>query len=148
MFFLGTRKKQEQVSRLLCRLINQHSMARLKIIDRPRLEERFDLNTGVWVAPCVKGEPLIDQTFRGLTKNLCSSGVGLFVDHFVSYDELLVRLPIDEQTHFLRTQVVQRTPLGAGYYLLGLKVEEIIAPADVRKLDELDRLLLEHQADK
>ena len=143
MFSLVSRKNQDKVKRFMFRFINHRSMAKIKVLEQGRHEERIDVNVGVWVAPMIKGRPEIDLAFRALTKNFNSTGVGLFVDHEIQHPDVLLRLVSDDQTMFLRAEVIDSTPLGAGYYLVGLQVEDLVVPTDFKQLDQLEKLLAE-----
>ena len=120
-------------------------MARLKALDQGRIEDRVELNVGVWVAPLLHRRPDVDRAFRGITKNFTSSGIGLMVDHDIPYENVLLRLVSDDQTMFLRCKVVESTPLGSNFYLTGLKVEDIVPTGDFSELENLEQLLVEYQ---
>jgi hypothetical protein len=125
------------------RFINQRSMSKIKALDHPRVEERIDMNVGVWAAPLVKRRPVVEGAFRALTKNFTSTGIGLFVDHELDCEQLLVRLVSDSQAIFLQTEVIDATPLGAGFHLVGLKVEDLVQPGDLAQLEQLEQMLAE-----
>ena len=145
MFSLGSRKNQEKVRRFMSRFINQGSMARIKVPDQGRIENRVDMNVGVWVAPMLNRRPDVDRAFRAITKNFTTSGVGLFVDHDVPFESVLVRLVSEDQAMFLRCDVVDSTSLGSNFYLIGLKVDDIVPSSDFSELEKLENLLNEYQ---
>ncbi len=145
MFSLLSRKNQDQVQRFMFRFINQRSMAKIKMIEHARVEERIDLNVGVWGIPVVDRQPDIQLAFRGLTKNFTSSGVGLFVDHDLTHETILLRLVAESQSIFLQTELVDCTPLGAGYFLAGLAVQELVHAEKQPPLQQFEQLLQEVQ---
>ena len=61
-----------------------------------------------------------------MTKDICSEGLSLIHTSRVAHDRLIVGLEDAVQMHFLLCHREHCTPLGYGYYQIGVHPEEII----------------------
>ena len=108
-----------------------------------RAEARIGVNQGIWGVPIVNGEPQLHEVFRGLTRDLSSAGLGLFVDTNLQACEILIVISNLGNQSLLRAEVRNKVQLGAGFYQLGTMALEIVDPADYKDLLALESTSLE-----
>ena len=126
--------KQQEVRDVLVRFINRRSLDAQGSLEERRSEDRTPLSVPVWIIPFSNGQPEIDKSFRGLTKDFSSSGVGLLVDETALTDVVLLALSTEPDPTFLLAKTRSCTALGEGYFLLGTAVTDVVSPSEFPEL--------------
>lgn len=145
MFGFLFRKKREDVRRILQRSMNRSFLKHFRYGNR--LDPRCSFCEVVWVLPCEAGMPGPDfeQAFAAVTKDIAPEGLSLIAQEPFAVERVLIGLPDRPQVHFVLCTVGHSTPMGYGFYQVGLHPEE---PMTVHQDDvqELERRLSEHPA--
>jgi hypothetical protein len=127
MFLFKPRKRELDSQQFLSRLANRRSLEKLQAVTERRGEARTDLCIGIWVIPLADGQPDITNAFPAITKDFTSRGIGFIVhEPPAAAEEVLLAVPDETEERLLRVNVHSRRTLGAGWYLLGAEVIELL----------------------
>lgn len=126
MSHTGTSSSRQTAQQFLRRLANARSMDKLRMDENRRGEARVDFCIGIWVIPIARNLPNLDRTFSAVTRDLSSSGLGIVADRSLLHEQLFLCFPSRSEMKFLRAEVESQRDVGAGWYLLGLTVTELI----------------------
>ena len=129
--------KTRAVQTFVLKLVNNNCPELQNLADGPRLETRVNLTIAVMLAPMEKHTPLIDEAVGAVTKEFSTSGMGVVIGKPCSFDRAIVAVRIDADMHYARAKVKHVSPMGAGFYHLGLQLTEMVTPGDYTGLDEL-----------
>lgn len=126
MFGFLLAKKRDRASQLLARYQNMHFSRQLQ--DGPRRESRGEFIGVAWAVPVDEqnGRPEFESAFVVLTKDISPHGLAIVHSGSLSGKQVVIALPDDEQTSFLKFSIQHNTSLGCGFRQFGLLVEEII----------------------
>lgn len=123
MLLFNARRKEKEVQRALVRLVNQHTG---DLHDNVRLESRVCLTAAVVIVPWVDGSFDTSSAINGVTKEFSSTGASLAVSARLDEDDLAVGMKHDGAMIFFRGQVMHRDELGGGFWVLGMRFNEVI----------------------
>ncbi len=70
-----SRKREQEVQRFICKVVNNHCSELEALIEGPRLESRVRLSVVVLVVPVDKGKPAVERAFAAVTKEFSTSGM-------------------------------------------------------------------------
>jgi hypothetical protein len=135
---LFSRNRKRDVQALVLSLVNNGCPELRLAEDCARLEQRTNLTVPVLVVPIEEGEPVLDRAFATVTKEFATSGVSLVLGELHSLDEaVLVFQGKAGEIILLRGRARHLSPLGAGFFQLGIRLTEVIPPGDYPRLAEL-----------
>ena len=126
MFGFLFQKRRDEVRRLLATRMNSRYVSQFRYGNRTA--PRGPLCDVVWIIPCGDGIDAIqiDQAYPVVTKDISPDGLALIHQRPIS-GRLLVGLQGPLEMKFILSQVEHRTPLGYGFYQIGVNPEEIVA---------------------
>lgn len=139
MFLFNSRAKERDVQKVLVQVLNNNCTEVSNLIEGPRLEGRVNLTIAVHVMPWANGRPVVEQSFPAVTKEFSSAGVSIVSDHPLGYEDLVVGLTWQGRISFLRGQFRHQDPLGAGFWIVGLQLHEVL---DQDRWPELKQLTI------
>jgi hypothetical protein len=134
---LFTRRKELGVQSFILKLVNNHCSELEALIEGPRLEHRAHVTVVVLVIPIENGRPHLAQMFSAVTKEIATAGLSLVLDEPKAPDEVLLGFRWESQMHFIRAQAMHLSPMGAGFYQLGLRMSEMVRVADYPELSSV-----------
>ncbi len=134
---LFTRNKTRAVQSFILKLVNNNCPELAAMIEGPRLENRVNLTVAVLVVPVEDGKPLVDQTFTAVTKEFCTAGIALVLDQPAALSEALIGFRWQGEMTFIRATAKHLSPIGGGFYQLGLRMTELVPPDEVPNLQPL-----------
>ena len=135
MFGFLLRKRQQDVRRLLQGRINR-TVAR-QLDDKARRARRCALCEVAWIIPYPEGStPDFDGGFPAVTRDVSEEGVSFIHTEPVNDDRLLLGLKNDVETFYVVGPVEHCTPLGYGFYQIGVKPFETmnVDPFEAKRL--------------
>jgi hypothetical protein len=136
MFGFGQRKRQRDVKRLLQGRINRAVLQRLD--DKARNGSRCHVCEVAWVIPCGARplRPQYDEVLGCVTRDISEQGLSFIHTEPVTDEWLLLGLEGDVEMFFLRGSVEHCTPLGYGYYQIGVNPQETVdvEPHDIDRM--------------
>ena len=122
MFGLNNRR---EVERVLCRLLSRTAFDRLE----ERGETRSCQVMPVLLTADANGEPATGEPACGLITDLCSRGVGIYVQRLVQAEHLFLGMRLDEDIYVLRGRVASNRFAGGGFYRIGLALLQVMPPS-------------------
>jgi hypothetical protein len=137
MFSFGSRKKQLDVQAFLRRVIDISSPNRAPLDGEARLDSRANRTFPLVVAPWVDGQPDVDKAMTALSKNFSGQGMTTILAAPIRGDELVIGFELENQPYFLLGNVRHRTPLGGGFWQLGIELTSLLTLADEPCLERL-----------
>jgi hypothetical protein len=105
-----------------------------------RWDSRANRTFPLVLAPWVDGRANSDGAITALSKNLSSQGLTVLHAEPIEAEELVVVFRLDTEIYYILGAVRHRTPLGGGYWQLGVELTRIISPTEYGSLDKLDPL--------
>ncbi len=136
MWFFS-RRKDLSVPSFILKLVNSHCAEVEAISEGPRLEGRVNLTVVVLVVPLEKGRIRGDRAFSALTKEFATGGIALVLEKARGVDEVLVGFWCEGEMKYLRGKAKHLSPLGGGFYQLGVKLLQMVHPSDFPELEKL-----------
>lgn len=135
--FLFARKRNE-VIRFMQRRMNRSRMQQVSVGQRGRSREAYC--QVVWVIPCDEQleRPDFCAAFPAVTRDISAEGLSFIHTVPVSSESVLVGLHDETGSIFVLCSVEHCTPLGYGFYQIGVNPEEIINP-DGRDVKEFQK---------
>ncbi|MGH7199232.1 MAG: hypothetical protein ACREJB_01415 [Planctomycetaceae bacterium] len=130
-------RRRDRMRRVLASRVNQN--VRDRVIDGNRGVTRTALCEAVWVVPCRHdAKPIFTEATAAITRDMSQQGLSLIHSGPVTAGTLLVGLECEGGREFLRCRTQHCTPLGGGFYQVGLVPERIIpvSRVDLRILNE------------
>ena len=127
--------KKTAVHKLLANRVNRAAFERLP--ERDRRNARSSFSEVVWLIPGGEhGRPDFGAAIPVVGKDIAPGGVSLIHTAAVGAGPVLIALQGQTATHILRCTCQHSTPLGYGFYQIGLNAEEIVVPShdDTEKL--------------
>ena len=134
---LFCRKKTIDVQSFILKIINNDCPDLKAGIEGPRAESRARLCVVVLIVPVENGEPLLDETFAGVTKELSSTGLALMLHEPKTPDGLIVGFRYDSKLHFIHGKARHLNPMGGGFYQLGIELTEMVETDEYPSLASL-----------
>ncbi|HID24188.1 MAG TPA: hypothetical protein EYP14_17550 [Planctomycetaceae bacterium] len=126
MFGFLFQKKRDEVRRLLANRMNTRFSSQFRY--GLRKAPRGSFCEVVWVIPydSVRSTPRVEHAFPVVTKDICSEGLSLIHTTPINEERIVVGLEGTVQMHFLLCHREHSTPLGYGYYQIGVHPEEVL----------------------
>jgi hypothetical protein len=134
---LFARSKSTLVKNAVLRLLNNHSVVTTAIQHGPRSEGRVAMVTVAMVVPFFERRLDVARGFTALTKEFASTGVALVFAEPCNIDEAAIGLRSDGEILWFRARSRHLSPLGGGFYQLGFRLTELLAPVDYPALAKL-----------
>jgi hypothetical protein len=135
--FHQTRNKLQSVQNFVLKLVNNNCPDLKALIEGDRGDKRINLTLVVIVVPLTDGKPRLDEAFYAATQDISVSGVGIVLDRQEALDDAIVGFRNEGDITFLRTKAKHITPMGGGFYRLGLELTEVVANGDYYGLGTL-----------
>jgi hypothetical protein len=121
-------KKREEVMRVLHGRVNR-AHARSIACQNIRGATRQIFNDVVWALPCQTVDKAdFSQLFPAICRDLCTQGIGIFLNVRVSEPRMIIGLCDEDHPRFLACTVKHCAPLGYGFYHVGLFPDEVMSP--------------------
>jgi hypothetical protein len=129
--------KEHAVQSFMLRLINT-SCAELRAQeDGPRVENRVNLMIVVQVIPVIQKQPAVERMFAAVTRELTTLGLSLVLNEPRSVDEVILAFRTEGEMKFVRAKAKHVSPMGAGFYSLGMRFLEMAHPSDYPALQSV-----------
>jgi len=143
---LRERKQRDRVRQLLASHINRHYLPQVGKTDRKH--ERRAFCEVVWVIGwnSEDGRPDFDRVSHSVTRDINEEGLSLLLTAPLQDEQLLIGIADDGGRHFLRCQLEHCTPLGHGFYQMGLYAEEVVE-LDSLEIERLKQSASAHTAE-
>lgn len=134
---LFTRDKKRQIRSFILNLVNTHCVESCRFREGLRLDSRVNLSVALMVAPIERGRPNLDKAFATVTKDFSSTGMSLVLAEPLSLDEVILAFPRKATPTYARAKAQHLTPMGCGFFQLGLRLTEIVTEADYPEIEAL-----------
>jgi len=135
---LRQRKQRDRVQQLLTAHISRRYLP--QIGKTKRQHERRAFCEVVWVIGWDghNGQPDFDRVSHAVTRDINKEGLSLLLTSPLEDEQLLIGLDDDGGRHFLRCLLEHCTPLGHGFYQIGLYADEVVElnPLDIERLKQ------------
>jgi hypothetical protein len=126
VFFLDTRKKTLGVQKFILKIINNNCPELKALFEGPRRDKRVNLSLVILVVPLENGKLQVDKAFYSVTRELSSSGVGIILSQQRALDEVVLGFRQQGEMTFVNATAKHLTPMGYGFFQLGLEMTEIV----------------------
>ncbi len=106
-----------------------------------RLDARGSYCQPAWIVPLDEaGEPRFDDAFALLTKDICPEGVSLIHTAPIPETHIWIGLRDDDRLNFVACRVQHSTPMGLGFFQIGLHPQHTVRvhSSDIRRLEDRD----------
>jgi hypothetical protein len=121
-------KKRDEVKRVLHGRVNR-AHARSISFENLRQATRGTLTEVVWVVPCTSPEEAdYSRVFPAVSRDLCTEGVGIVHDAPIAEPWVIIGLRDETNPRFIACTPKHCTPLGYGFYHIGLFAEAVVLP--------------------
>ncbi len=137
MLFFGQTRQRQEVQRLVLKVLNNHCMQVETLLDGPRSEDRVRLTLVVLVVPLEDGRPSLHQAFAAVTKEFSSTGTSLIIGGGRVPEHMLLAFRCDGELQYVEAEARHLSPMGAGFYQLGVALLRIVNPAEYPGLETL-----------
>lgn len=137
MFLFQSRRREQAVQALLTKIANANCEEVANLAPGPRLEDRVNVTLAVQVVPLEGSRPLVEHAFPAVTKEICSTGMSLVLDRPLHCEQLLIGVSCEGEMRWIRGRFRHQDPLGAGFWMFGLQLQELVPKEEVRELCEL-----------
>ena len=127
---LFAKRKEREVQAFMTKLVNNNCEELELLGEGPRLENRVRLSVVVLVIPVEHDKPVLEKTFPVVTKEFSTTGVALVLTESRGMNDVILAFRMERAMKFVRGKARHLNPMGAGFYQLGVKLTEIICPAD------------------
>jgi len=137
MFSFTKRSGKIEVQRLLRRIIDASAFSHVPRSDEARGESRSNCMAAALVTPCEKGSLLLDRSVFGITKDWSSQGVAIVAPLAQVSETVVLGILVESEPHFLLGSVRKTTPIGGGFWQLGIELTELLTLDSSAGLREL-----------
>ena len=134
---LFRRDRSRAVRNFVLKLVNSKSLDSRRLDQGPRLEARVNLTMVVTVVPLENQRPLVDKSLVTVTKEFSSTGVSVVLSEPRPLDKVILVFSSKSETTFVLAEVKHLSPIGSGFFQLGLHMTEIVSLADYPELETL-----------
>ena len=125
LFFQG-RNKLLGVQNFVLKVINNNCPELKSFLEGPRRDKRVNLTLVVLVVPLVDGKLRVGDAFNAVTQEFSTSGVGIVLDRQQALDEVILGFRLEDDVSYVRAAAKHLSPMGNGFYHLGLELKEVI----------------------
>ncbi len=137
IFDKPTKDKGHAVRSFLLKLVNNNRPEIAALRDGPRAESRVNLTVVVLVIPIIRGQPDTGKMFAAVTREFNLQGLSLVLNNPRALDKVILAFRWDGGMKFVRAKARHLSPMGAGFYQLGMQLEEMVHPSDCPALEEI-----------
>ncbi len=138
MALLSARNKKEHaVQSFMLSLVNGNCPDLRNLADGPRAEHRVNLTLVALVIPVIENQPAIAQTFAAVTKEFTTLGVSLVLNGPRPVEEVMLGFRWEGEMKWVRAQAKHLSPMGAGFFQLGLQLKEMVPASECPSLESL-----------
>jgi hypothetical protein len=137
VFLLQNRKKTLGVQNFVLKVINNNCPELKAFLEGPRRDKRVNLTLVVLVVPLEDGKLQVGDAFHAVTQDLSTTGVGIILDRQRALDEVVLGFRLGDDTTFMRAVAKHLSPMGGGFFHLGLEMTEIVYQGDYPQLEKL-----------
>lgn len=137
MLLFANKKKSREVQAFLTKLVNNNCSDLEALMDGPRGEDRVRLTMVVLVIPVERGRPAIGRMFAAVSKEFSSSGVALVSNEQHAVEEVILGFRWEGAMKFVRGDARHLSPMGAGFYQMGVQLSEVVSPGDYPELQSV-----------
>jgi len=127
-------KRIPEIQSFLLKFVNNHSNIAESIALHKRKETRARLNVVILVIPYEDGKLHLDEGFTAVSKEFSTTGMSFILPEPRGLDQVVIGLKFLGEMKFLLGRAVHLTPMGGGFYQLGLEFIEMLQPADFPEL--------------
>jgi hypothetical protein len=121
-------KKRDDVKRVLHGRVNR-AHARSISLANGRSATRGAFTEVVWVVPAYSADDAdYSRVFPAVSHDLCTEGIGFVHNAALAEPWFIVGLRDESAPRFIACSLKHCTPLGYGFYLVGLFAEEVVQP--------------------
>lgn len=132
-------RRQMLVRNFLRRLLDVTCPSLPPLEGERRREERIQRVVPVLIIPWEKDGPVVDEAGFGLTKDFGDCSVSVVLPQPFKAAEAVVGLWL-EGPNYLRGLVEQNSPIGGGFWQIGLVLERMLPVGDYPALEKLGAL--------
>lgn len=132
-----SRRKDVAVQSFILKLVNSHCAEVDSLNEGPRVEGRVNLTVVVLVVPLEKGVIRADHSFSALSKEFATGGMSLVLNQPRAVDEVLIGFWCEGQMKYLRGKAKHLSPIGGGFYQLGVELMQMVHASDHPGLEKL-----------
>jgi hypothetical protein len=132
---LFSKRKELGVRSFILKLVNNNCEELKSLLEGPRLEERARLTVVVLILPVENKRPQLARMFAAVTKEFSSTGVAVVLNEPLGLDEVVLGFRYEGRMQFVRAKARHLSPMGAGFYQLGLRMTGMIHAGDYPELE-------------
>ena len=132
---LFSRNKTLEVQSFMLKFLNNNCAELESLVEGPRLDRRVNLSVVVLIIPVERGQPLVDQQFAAVTKCFSSAGVSVVLNEPTGLEDVIVGFRWECEMKFVLAKAKHLSPMGAGFYQLGLQLTRVVRPDEYTALD-------------
>jgi len=132
---LFARNREHEVQSFMLNLVNNNCPELKGMTEGPRLESRVNLTVVVMVIPIEKGKLVLADRFAAVTKEFTTLGVALVLNDCRAVDRVILGFHWEGSMKFVLAQARHLSPMGAGFWQLGLRLKEVVHPDDYPELE-------------
>ena len=126
MFGFLLRKKRDDVRTMFAGYVNRNSVQGTCGVQRRSTRGTFSQIVWIVFVDDASGEPAFDDAIPVVTKDISLDGLAVFHTRPVDAERVLIGLEGDVSMQFVNCQVGHCTPMGYGFYQIGLQPVELI----------------------
>jgi len=123
------------VQSFILKVVNNSCPEMKALMEGPRTDTRVNLTMVVLVIPVNNGKLQLPQTFPTVTMDFSLTGVGIVLDKQHSLDEVILGVRWEKEMTYLRAKAKHLSPMGGGFYRLGLEMVEIVPASKYPQLN-------------
>jgi hypothetical protein len=135
--FFQDRKKTREVQNFVLKVVNNNCPELKALFEGPRRDKRANLTLVVLVVPLEDGKLQANDAFFAITQELSITGVGIILDRQRSLDEVILGFRLGADLTYVRAAAKHLSPMGGGFFHLGLEMTEIVHQGDYPQLEKL-----------
>jgi hypothetical protein len=134
---LFSKNKRVGVQTILLKLVNNHCPELGPAFENRRDETRAPVCVVTLVVPLDDGKPQLADHFPTVTKELSTTGVSIVLEQPRGLDELILAFRWEREMTFLKGTARHLSPMGAGFFQLGVELTKVVSAAEYPELDDL-----------
>jgi hypothetical protein len=135
--FVRTSKKRE-VQGFVLKIVNNQCPELKAMIEGPRLDRRVNLTMVVLIIPYEQGKLRVGRAFSVVTKEFSCTGLSIVLDGPQDLDEMILGFRWEGKITYVRARAKHLSPMGGGFYQLGVQMTEVLAQCEFPELQLLN----------
>ncbi|RMF87555.1 MAG: hypothetical protein D6741_20420 [Planctomycetota bacterium] len=135
--WLFTRDPKLDVRSFMLKLVNNNCPDLKEFEFGNRAETRVRMTVVTLVIPFENKKPDFTKMFAAVTKEVSSGGASLVLSEPRGVDEVILAFRHEGNTEFVYAKAVHLSPMGAGFYQLGLQYLKMVHPGDYPGLADI-----------